>query len=106
MRKTLKTEQDRQTALQGIKAAANHHASTINTVIDDLYEAIMQYKDSDSLIIFTSYGIEFKANGSIYRLSYKNQQIELFNVKQIDTILAQFDNSIEKAKVMESFQNL
>jgi len=106
MRKTLKTEQDRQTAFQKIKAAANHHAHTVNVVVDHLYEAMMQYKDSDSVIIYSSDGVEFQVNESIYRLCYVNNRIELCNISQNDAVITYFDNNTEKAQVMEYFQKL
>lgn len=106
MRKTIKTEQDGLTLFQRIKAAADHHAHTVNEVIDHLFEAIKQYKDSDSVSIFTSHGMVFKAGGSIYRLSYNNDKISLSNSEQSENIIAEFDNMTSKDKVMEVFQNL
>lgn len=106
MRKTIKTEQDGFKAYQRIKALADHHAHTINQVIDHLYVAIKQYKDTDSTIIYTGNTIEFKAKGIIFSMSYVIDKITFSTRENKDHIIAYFDNSLDRETVMEFFRNL
>lgn len=106
MHKILRTESDIQEAFQRIKQAADHHATTVNQVIDHLFEAIKQFKDANSTILYDSNGVEFTISGTVYRLQYANGRIDLNSSGQLTLNNISFDNTNDRASVMSVFQGL
>ncbi|NOU67401.1 hypothetical protein GC096_25480 [Paenibacillus sp. LMG 31461] len=106
MLKTIKTQEDMLSIFKGLKAAVADHAQNIATIIEPIFNAVSTYKDINSHIVLTSNGGLFRLKGSLYRLSYHNNQILLVASDQKDTIIASFDNNSSVADVDTVFRQL